>query len=260
MHFIFQQAARVVYIVDPNKSNTTVILGDPRLPPIVSDTPAAPGSVDSMLRMVLRNQKTMQAHVAELPKENNITHIKLDAANRRIVRQEALLKEMATAVTRNGADLTPPTTSQDNPARNADINEGIPDDSQLDLETLRVMNTSSNNPGHLACLFVKKFFPELFLSGRNSEYNWFWGGVKVKRELECRRKHIIERYVTYFHPEVRDPLMWRDRVVNQFIERPLKKKNSNAPIQEEHEEEMNQETDDQISTVGPLTALLYTDF
>ena len=233
-------------IVDPNKSNTTVILGDPRLPPIVSDTPAASGSVDSMLKMVLRNQKTMQAHVAELSKENNITHIKLDAANRRIVRQEALLKEMATAVTRNGADLTPPTTSQDNPARNADIKEGIPDDSQLDLEILHVMNSSSNNPGHFACLLVKKFFPELFLSGRNREYNWFGGGVKGRRELESRsrRKHIIERYVTYFHPEVRDPLVWRDRVVSQIIERPLKKKNSNAPTrEEEHEEEINQETD-----------------
>lgn len=118
---IFQQAARVVSIVDPNKSNTTVILGDPRLPPIVSDAPAASGSVDTMLRMVLRNQKTMQAHVAELQKEINITHIKLDAANRRIVRQEALLKEMATAVLRNGADLSPSTTSQDNTARNANI-------------------------------------------------------------------------------------------------------------------------------------------
>nr|XP_022287035.1 uncharacterized protein LOC111099855 [Crassostrea virginica] len=83
--------------------------------------PAASGSVDNMLRMVLRNQKTIQAHVAELQKEINITHIKLDAANRRIVRQEALLKEMATAVTRNGADLSPSTTSQDNTARNANI-------------------------------------------------------------------------------------------------------------------------------------------
>lgn len=54
--------------------------------------------------------------------------------------------------------------------------------------------------------------------------------------------------------------MWRDRVVNQFIERPLKKKNSNAPTrEEEHEEEMNQETEDHIPTVGPLRALLYTD-
>ena len=69
--------------------------------------------------------------------------------------------------------------------------------------------------------------------------------------------------MTYIHPEVRDPLVWRERVVsriNECLRRPLKKKTSNAPIQEEeHEEEMNQETDDHIPTVGPLRALLYTD-
>ena len=85
-------------IVDPNESNTSAILGDPCLPttpnnpttPIVPDTPAASGSVDSMLKMVLKNQKTMQAHIADLQNEINITHIKLDSANKRIVRQEAI--------------------------------------------------------------------------------------------------------------------------------------------------------------------------
>ena len=99
------------------------------------------------------------------------------------------MKEKATAFTRNGADLTPP-TSQDNPAQNTNINEGIPEDFQLDLKTRRMMNSSSNNPGHFAYLLVKKFFPELFLSGRKSEYNWFVGGVKGKRELDSRRKDM----------------------------------------------------------------------
>ena len=67
--------------------------------------------------------------------------------------------------------------------------------------------------------------------------------------------------MTYIHPDVRDPLVWRERVVsriNECLRRPLKKKTSKAPIQEEeHEEEMNQETDDHIPTVGPLRALLY---
>ena len=105
------------------------------------------------------------------------------------------------------------------------------------------MNSSSNNPGHIACLLVKKVFFQNFFSpsGRASVSGF---GEVWKRELESRRKHIIQRYVTYFRSEVRDPLVWRDRVVNQFIERPLKKKNSNAPTrEEEHEEEINQETD-----------------
>ena len=74
------------------------------------------------------------------------------------------MKEKATAFTRNGADLTPP-TSQDNPAQNTDINEGIPEDFQLDLKTRRMMNSSSNNPGHFAYLLVKKFSQNFFSPG-----------------------------------------------------------------------------------------------
>lgn len=120
------------------------------------------------------------------------------------------------------------------------------------------MNSSSNNPGHIACLLVKKVFSRTF--SLRAEERVFQVSGRCERELESRRKHIIQRYVTYFRSEVRDPLVWRDRVVNQFIERPLKKKNSNAPTrEEEHKEEMNQETEDHIPTVGPLRALLYTD-
>ena len=79
------------------------------------------------------------------------------------------------------------------------INEGIPDDFQLDLETLRVMNPSKN-PGHFACLLVKKVFPELFLSGRKSEYNWFGGGAKEKRELESRFKKTHHQEMCQIFP------------------------------------------------------------
>ena len=192
-------------------------------------------------------QKSMQANIADLQKEINITHIMLDAANKGIMRQEALLKQMTTTVSRNGADLTPPTTSQDNPARNEDINEGIPENFQFELETLRVMNSSSNNPGQFAC-FLVKVFPELFLSGWKSEYNCFGGGAKGKRDLESRSQGPVS-------------LAWACRQPDQRVpETPAQEEKQQHPIQEEeHKEEMNQETDDQIPTIGPLRALLYTD-
>ena len=79
------------------------------------------------------------------------------------------------------------------------FNEGIPDDFQLNLETLRVMNPSKN-PGHFACLLVKKVFPELFLSGLKSEYNWFRGEAKEKRELESRFKKTHHQGICHIYP------------------------------------------------------------
>ena len=62
------------------------------------------------------------------------------------------------------------------------------------------MMNPSKNPGHFACLYVKKVFPELFLSGRKNEYNWFGGGAKEKRVLESKIKKTYHQEICHIFP------------------------------------------------------------
>lgn len=78
------------------------------------------------------------------------------------------------------------------------------------------MKARSNNPGHFACLLLKKMFSELFDSSEKHQYNWFGGGPKGKNSLDARRKLVIQNYVEFYHPEVKDPAIWRDHVVGRI--------------------------------------------
>ena len=62
------------------------------------------------------------------------------------------------------------------------------------------MMNPSKNPGHFACLFVKKVFTELFLSGRKNEYNWFGGGAKETRVLESKIKKTYHQEICHIFP------------------------------------------------------------
>lgn len=133
----------------------------------------------------------------------------------------------------------------------------MPSDLRIPEDELQRMKARSNNPGHFACLLLKKMFSELFDSSEKHQYNWFGGGPKGKKSLDARRKLVIQNYVEFYHPEVKDPAIWRDRVVrriNECLRRPKK-----------HNEESNAQAQRVISVKQrdvngrSLAPLLYTE-
>lgn len=100
----------------------------------------------------------------------------------------------------------------------------MPLDLRIPEVELQRMKARSKNPKHLACQLLK-MFSELFDSYEKHQYNWFGGGPKGKKSLDARRKLVIQNYVEFYYPEVKDPAIWRDRVVgriNECLRRPKK--------------------------------------
>ncbi|XP_056002875.1 uncharacterized protein LOC125662248 [Ostrea edulis] len=209
-----------------------------------------------MLKLALRHLKTMVS-VSDLQRELKIVNTKLDVANTRIVRLEGTIKDLSNGIVGNTCAPPPVQAPAFDQVHGEDLNNGVPQEFQIDLETLNHLKAASNNPGHLACLLVKKLFPELFLSGRKSEYNWFGGGVKGKKELENRRKNAIKKYVTFFHPEVKEPMVWRERVVtriNECLRRPKKVRAQQKVVNDGGDDD----DDDDVQHISvPLTAIMY---
>ncbi|XP_060570938.1 uncharacterized protein LOC132729236 [Ruditapes philippinarum] len=128
--------------------------------------------------------------------------------------------------------VPPSETMSVGPASLGEMTEGLPEELIINEEELRQVHRDSNNAGHFAALLVKKLFPELYgPTNLRLNYNWYGGGQKKKYELDASRKEVIKRYVTFFHPEVCDSDVWRDRVVPKVNES-LRRLEKRKPLQE----------------------------
>lgn len=111
--------------------------------------------------------KGLQTSVNSIKTSLAIMNTKLDAANWRIIRLEAAAKKLQSVET---PDLAP-LSSEETRAPHIHVQERVPADLQILEDELQRMKARSNNPGHFACLLLKKMFSELFDSCEKHQYN-----------------------------------------------------------------------------------------
>ena len=97
--------------------------------------------------------------------------------------------------------------------------DNVPPEYEIDLMSLRQINTDSKGPGNFAKKLVEKLFPELFGPDnlRNS-FSYNGGGPKKKLALDPVRKMVIHRYVLYFYPELSREVSYQNVVINTINE------------------------------------------
>jgi hypothetical protein len=218
-----------------------------------------------MLKTISAQLKGLQNTVNLVRQEVILVSSKLDAANRRILRLEAMRQEGGRECLRDGE------------GQEEEGLDRIPEDLRFQTEHLMAFRRDSNNPGQFACQLLRRYFSDLFLTGRKYEYNWFGGGQKAKKELDARKKRALEVYVGHFYPEVKDPAVWRDRVVsriNECLRRPRKGRKEQVQAETAVNQENNddrpdvddQQEGDETSSgdieeeyIGPLHSLVFTD-
>ncbi|XP_048748780.2 uncharacterized protein LOC125661000 [Ostrea edulis] len=159
---------------------------------------------NNYLKTISAQLNGVQATVNILRQDLSLANTKLDAANRRLLRLETLIKGGDQEACRlEIREQAPP---------GEDLNR-IPEDLRIEETIVSALKSEANNPGHFTCLLLKKMFAGLFLTGQRSEYNWFGGGQKGKKDLDARKKKAIEIYVVHYYHEVKNTAAWRDRVV-----------------------------------------------
>ncbi|OWF52973.1 BEN domain-containing protein 3 [Mizuhopecten yessoensis] len=103
----------------------------------------------------------------------------------------------------------------------------IPAQYRFPVSEIRKIHAHSTGSGNFAKNIVVKIFPELFTSCNvRLGYSYFGGGVLAKKELDPVRKTYLERYVLFFHPELRDQNIWKYSIVpkvNEFLRRGARK-------------------------------------
>ncbi|XP_062584988.1 uncharacterized protein LOC134246626, partial [Saccostrea cucullata] len=255
-------------------------------PPVFAGHPCTPQDTTDntgFFRTITTQLKGLQTTVNTISQDLRLANTKLDAANRRILRLETIAKGLSVA--RPEQPAAPEIASEET----ENLQSRIPEDLRIADNILASLHQEANNPGHFACLLLKKLFEELFATGSKVNFNWYGGGSKGKRDLDIRKKKVIQTYVEHYHPEVKDPAVWRDRVVariNECLRRPKKPSKVNnlatddcVPTQEDAVQRPQQSgvdvqedqprqlvleplaeiQDEQQRPHGPLTALLYAD-
>jgi hypothetical protein len=99
----------------------------------------------------------------------------------------------------------------------------IPEPYHISLEELIKVAFNVDN---FSCKLVNRLFPELFAPDHlRTRYSYHGQGKINKSELDPIRKGYIQRYVLYFHPDVKDPKFYQNIVVakiNEMQRRPVK--------------------------------------
>ena len=99
----------------------------------------------------------------------------------------------------------------------------------LPREELIKVDKAAFNAGNFSCKLVNRLFPELFGPDHlRTRYSYHGQGKVNKSELDPIRKGYIQRYVLYFHPDVKDPKFYQNIVVvkiNEMLRRPVKPTN-----------------------------------
>jgi hypothetical protein len=66
---------------------------------------------------------------------------------------------------------------------------------------------------------VNRLFPEFFAPDHlRTTYSYHGQGKINKSELDPMRNGYVQRYVLYFHPDVKDPKFYQDMVVSKINE------------------------------------------
>ena len=101
----------------------------------------------------------------------------------------------------------------------------IPEPDHISLEELIKVDKAAFNAGNFSCKLVNRLFPELFGPDHlRTRYSYHGQGKVNKSELDPIRKGYIQRYVLYFHPDVKDPKFYQNIVVvkiNEMLRRPV---------------------------------------
>jgi hypothetical protein len=182
----------------------------------------------------------LMREISELRKSVDILHKKTDAANRRAMTCETLLKSVL-GNTNVIVDIARTVkTKKNQQVVNCDSNavldsfEDIPEEYQITESMLRDIQQDSRNAGNFAVNLTKKLWPELFGEGNlRWMYNWYGGGKHNKQELDKVRKIVLKKYVCYFYPEFKPEDAWRERIVmriNESLRRNDKRIKKERPI------------------------------
>ena len=124
-----------------------------------------------------------------------------------------------------------PKLQQQHPQPPTDSNPfcDIPELYHISLEELNKVDKAAFNAGNFSCKLVNRLFPELFGPDHLRTRYSYHGQRKInKSELDPIRKGYIQRYVLYFHPDVKDPKFYQNIVVvkiNEMLRRPVKPTN-----------------------------------
>lgn len=106
----------------------------------------------------------------------------------------------------------------------------IPQESYISLPDLVEIHKQSIGSGNFAKKITERLFPELYgPDGQRIHYSYFGGGPKHKHALDPARKGYIKRYVTYFHPELKNIELWKLNAItkiNESLRRPVVKAKS----------------------------------
>ena len=89
----------------------------------------------------------------------------------------------------------------------------------MTLYELTRLDKAAFNASNFACKLVNRLFPELFGPDHlRTTYSYHGQGKIIKSELDPIRKGYVQRYVLYFHPDVKDPKFYQNMVVSKINE------------------------------------------
>ena len=177
------------------------------------------------------------------PRSNNVIEKKLDQMNKRLNTSERnqvdinnilahILQSLKCDQPLQQQQPQPPQQQpklqQQQPQPPTDSNPfcDIPEPYHISLEELIKVDKAAFNVDNFSCKLVNRLFPELFGPDHlRTRYSYHGQGKINKSELDPIRKGYIQRYVLYFHPDVKDPKFYQNIVVakiNEMQRRPVK--------------------------------------
>lgn len=107
-------------------------------------------------------------------------------------------------------------------------------------------------------------FPELFgLTNLRLRYNWYGGGNRQKSELCRERKALIQRYVTFYYPEIKGEQAFKERVVpkvNELLRRRVrdKKEGTDGGHDDDDDDDENIDPSDGLNIQNEITDMTET--
>ena len=108
----------------------------------------------------------------------------------------------------------------------------IPEPYRLTVCYLKHINEASLGPGNFTKRICERLFSELYgPDNLRLQYSYHGGGKLSKKRLDPERVVYLIRYATYFYPELRDELRWKDAIakINESLRRPVKNKADSTP-------------------------------
>ena len=164
---------------------------------------------------------------------------KVDTSNKRLDRLETNQRVVESKVdmiahtnNQRRTTVTPPAEVQHQQTEQE--NQNLPD--QIPFEQLQAIKHSSKTAGNFSKKIVEVLFPELFGPDHlRLNYSFYGGHGTDKHELDPARRDVIQTYVAYYFPEMKNFKEFRKECVNKINEglrRPLQKKTKRQSLVE----------------------------